>query len=396
MRINLKFNKEDILCNAIVGTIFFNVFFSFGTDAFGLTFLNPALLNYLKIIFSFLVIGIAMTRLSESLFIKFFLGEALFICLYIYTHFMNGIDWNQLFTYLVFTLGLCIPLTIIISDISNFCLLLRRLLQVSLVNAAILIMFLLRMGGRISYSMPASYQLLLCSVIQTIFAMKKGKWNKLYWVLVFVEVTLIFLKGARGPIFCYAIFIFCKVIADYRNNHKLIVFILLCFISCVVIYVNFNSIMDAVGRILVKYNIYSRSFNQLASNNLLSDSGRNKLHELAIGAIVKNPVIGYGVAGDLKILQGVYVHSLFLELIIDFGIGIGGIVFIIITIQTIKVFFEHDIEKRDIEILLITLGYVMLAISSTYLQNIYLFMFVGLKLKDRKVNFVIGDRKYIV
>ena len=66
----------------------------------------------------------------------------------------------------------------------------------------------------------------------------------------------------------------------------------------------------------------------------------------------------------------------------DFGILIGGIIFIVICLYVIGIFFAEEGVKRDLKLVLLSEGFVMLFFSGTYLQSIFLFLFIGLLLSE--------------
>ena len=92
------------------------------------------------------------------------------------------------------------------------------------------------------------------------------------------------------------------------------------FIFCIGI-IFFNDIIYLVSKVLDYFNIYSRTINFLL-NDTFNLSEREKLYFGAFQLIREHPLIGIGIAGDRLYFQ-CYVHNLFLELILNYGIILG-------------------------------------------------------------------------
>ena len=95
----------------------------------------------------------------------------------------------------------------------------------------------------------------------------------------------------------------------------------------------------------------------------LDSSGRDVLYTLAINKIIENP-LGYGLFGD-NILLGYYVHNLFLELLLNFGIIFGGLIVIFI----IYGFIKSVINTKTVRIanIIVVYSIMQLQFSNSYL-----------------------------
>ena len=96
--------------------------------------------------------------------------------------------------------------------------------------------------------------------------------------------------------------------------------------------------------------------------------------------IYKKPITGIGIAGDRRILDGSYVHNFFIELIGNFGLIIGFIISIGIVLLIIRSLITKNNEKYELIILWVSLGFVHLIVSSSYLIDVKFWILFGLVL----------------
>ena len=83
--------------------------------------------------------------------------------------------------------------------------------------------------------------------------------------------------------------------------------------------------------------------------------------------------------------DGTYVHNLFLELIIQFGIIIGSFISVLICVLVYRGINCKDLAKRDVYILYISCGFGILMISSTMLNCPMFWVLIGMALADTSV-----------
>lgn len=394
-----EFDKRDVLLSRpIIVFIILNVFCSFGLPM--MTFLG-SLTNYLSIL-RFVIPPIftlmAFKYLSRKALNNMIILEVVFGISYFYSILMGNTGGYNIFLYLIMTIFMCIPFMALCMSIENYRCLYKKLILAADINSIILIVYLVITSTTITYSMPATYQLLFCAVFHSneMFEQQKKK-RVIRALLVIVEAVLVFIKGARGPLFCLALFIAIKAIIGLRKNRTALVITVFGSIFIFFAALNMNTVLNTIGEVLEKYNIYSRSFLQIKNHSIFDDSGRGAIQDKAVEYLMKNPVFGYGAAGELGYLNGSYPHSIFLELMLNFGVVFGLIVIIFLCYKTIKAFFYEDGIAKQLMIVFTVLGIVMLSLSSTYLQNIYIFMFLGISLKMKsKVVIKFSGRQRIV
>ena len=115
-------------------------------------------------------------------------------------------------------------------------------------------------------------------------------------------------------------------------------------------------------------------------NDSLNLSGRDRFYTGALQLIKDYPLTGIGIAGDRVHLQG-FVHNVFLELILDYGIIFGLLISIILICIFVKSIVSVDRETSNFNMIFLCLGVVPLMFSSSYLFNTWFWIYLGLILK---------------
>lgn len=201
-------------------------------------------------------------------------------------------------------------------------------------------------------------------------------------VLSFITLVL---TGTRGPLICLAISIVLFVFFCQKSKTKkffwtiaLIVFAFFLFSDA------FINLIEKINDFLLSHDIENRIIAKLLDENLLDDSGRDGITMILENAVWEKPFIGYGIMGD-RVLSGSYAHSLFYELIIDFGIITGVILFGFISLAVIRNILLTGVTKeyRVISILLISCVFVKLFLSGSYIQEPNFFLLLGIMLVDK-------------
>lgn len=230
-----------------------------------------------------------------------------------------------------------------------------------------------------SYSMALSYYLLIPSLFYlykfyNFFSLK-------YLILFIVSIVAILLIGARGPVLCIAVYTIIYLLNNIKgkiDTKKLVIYVvilMLLFISLMF----FRILLSFLNDILERLNIYSRTV-YILLNNLTHLSGRDELYLNALQLIKQNPILGIGITGDRYYLD-MYVHNLFLEIILNFGVVMGLSIIIILTGIIVKTIFLTEKELSNILLIFFCLSIVPLMISGTYLNFAWFWIYLGMILK---------------
>ncbi len=312
-----------------------------------------------------------------------FLGlELLFGISYLLSYLRGYMLSENIATYCIITLVICIPSCVAIASTEDYQVLYKRLLYGSFLIAAIVMLFMFSPTNSSLYSMSGAYQLVLTGAIHYNEVFRSKKWKWLFLILTGLQLIAIFVRGARGPLLCMIAYIAIKSFFEFRSNIRAFVFSFFGIVALVIAAQNISAILNWIGVRLNAAGLYSRNFQYIMNNALFDDSGRNTFRDRAIELIWENPFFGYSASSDVKLLGGQYAHSLPIELIFDFGILVGGLIFLYLTYHVIHSFFIPGGIEKDLRMIFLTQGYLMLFFSGTYLQSVYLFLFLGMAISS--------------
>ncbi len=240
-------------------------------------------------------------------------------------------------------------------------------------------------------NMDFAYKVLPSVLI--IFSWLFTKRNKTVAIIFSVIGTVfLILQGTRGPIFCLAAFICLMMYKKYGLGKS---FFKVGIIAVVIAFlVNSQSVQKELVDLTNKIDSsgYSSRFITMALDEELSDAnGREAIQETLINDIKEQPLRIRGMFSDRQATRGLidseyntnyekgtYAHSLWLELLYDWGVFFGGIILIAILFLLLKTIKKIDINDSYILMLFICIGFVHLFLSSSYLLSANFFFLIGL------------------
>ena len=158
-------------------------------------------------------------------------------------------------------------------------------------------------------------------------------------------------------------------------------YIILIALLVLIIYLFKGQLISYLTDLFSKLGFNSRTIAWLTmADSSLDSSGRDSLYLDAIVAIKNNPIFGYGILGD-RMLLGLYVHNIFLEILLDFGVIIGGYISIKMIICSIKSYI--CLYTRRISVIII-FAMVSLMVSGSFLHNGAFWLALGIMLNSGK------------
>lgn len=236
-----------------------------------------------------------------------------------------------------------------------------------------------------SYSMSLSYYMLLPSIMYMNDFIEEKSINSI--VLLTITLTIIFALGSRGAIMCFGVFTILKAIKSIKNITYGKMLISLVILSVIVLgLIFYKDILEYIYNILLSYGIYSRTMVLFLGKGVYL-SGRDSLYKIVIEEIFKRPFLGIGIAGD-RVLIGDYVHNIFIELLANFGIVFGTLIIMILLYRIYESVIVKDIKKYNMHIIWVSLGFVHLFVSSSYLIDFKFWIMLGLILNNNSTKFV--------
>lgn len=226
-----------------------------------------------------------------------------------------------------------------------------------------------------SYSMSLSYYMLLPAIIYLDKLFDKFSLRALLFVSISLMVILAL--GSRGAILCILVFVFLKLLRpSNRLSFKKIFLYIVSSGSAVLVFLNLENILWYLYNFLLGFGINSRSLILFLREDIHL-SGRESLYDNVNQEILNNPLLGIGIGGDRRVIGG-YVHNLFLEILANFGIIFGAFLMTTLILLIFKALLVKDKEKYNMIIIWLSLGFVHLMVSGSYLTDIKFWILIGL------------------
>lgn len=327
----------------------------------------------------FFIITIS-TVLKRSL-ITFIFIEFLFIGMFAVSLLRGNAEFSLLLDNAVWAIFICVPLGVYIYSIKNKEVFYNMFLKSSLIMTIILSLIFFFPSEDSYYNMSFSYALL----IPTLFHMNEWFKNRkvMYLMISLIEIIEIFIYGSRGALLALAFFIILRFILSEKNLIKKISTIAIFLVIFAVFYYNFDKIGISILGYLAKKGYYSRTLTLLFSNRISYDSGRFDIFKYYFDLIIQKPLTGWGVLGGWR-GKGLGPHNMIIEIVLAFGVIIGGIISIILILFQFRVFFVKDEGIRDLLAIYMSICIVLFFVSGNFLRSHNLFIFLGLVLGSFK------------
>lgn len=275
----------------------------------------------------------------------------------------------------------CLPSFIFSFSIKNWSVLKSMMKKASvivfMVGLLLSILVFLGKASIDSYSMSLSYFMLL----PTIAFLDKfiDSLNISSAAITLTSMIIIISLGARGPIMCAGVFFVLKLL-NMKNNltyRNIFIFIIIT-VTILIVSFYFDILLENLNSFFLRFGIHSRTLSLFMRDNLHL-SGRDILYKKMLQAIVDNPILGIGLAGDRRVI-GEHSHNLIIEILSGFGIIIGGIILLfLVLISTMGVFSKNSLTSNMLS-MWFSLGFVHLMVSSSYLTDFKFWIYLGLNL----------------
>ncbi len=229
--------------------------------------------------------------------------------------------------------------------------------------------------------MEAAYRM-LPSIMYLIYYASTKK-HIVYTIIAGVLSTVILIFGTRGPIVCMLVYVALLTIYlafKSRNIKKIfILFLIFAIILSVFIFDTlFIEVSSALSKVFERIGFSTRIFNFIIEGDIIASKGRESLAKKAIEAIIENPMWGYGITAD-RAMFGIYPHNMFLEILCQYGIIFGSLLIIVSLVITVLALIKSrkNEGRFTFALMLISVVFVKLMISSTYTTEPLLFFMMG-------------------
>lgn len=229
--------------------------------------------------------------------------------------------------------------------------------------------------------MHAAYEVLPSAMVLIYSAFEKKMMR--HWILAIFAMFFQFSYGTRGPILCMLVFVSIAVLLQIRTSKNAVgrivsVILLLTVIFYVFSGENLQNVANQLSIQFSKWGFSTRIFDLFIEGNISDDTGRNTLLMRAWDSLMEHPVFGLGLMGD-RVVLGVYVHNIFLELLCNFGLLFGPILILVVVLVPLRAVFRNKGDKRLLLflIMLICMNFVKLCLSSSYILEQQFFFMMG-------------------
>lgn len=236
------------------------------------------------------------------------------------------------------------------------------------------------------YDMHFSYSMLLVFLLHFTYYIDIKK--KVLLIVCVLEFFMILFFGSRGALICICVFFLLKILFGDMKIQRKFLTVIGGGIIVIVFYYTYISVRYSLLIWLSNHGYYSRTLTILLSGEFAShDSGRNDVWEKTIDLIKQKPLKGWGIGGaisELSPFDVTFPHQLILDLILTFGIVLGGICCVLIIKFCIKgLLMKSFFDKRLAHIFFCT-SIVKLMFSATLFTDVTFFIFLGVVVGSRR------------
>lgn len=200
-------------------------------------------------------------------------------------------------------------------------------------------------SAEFSYNISFGYEVLLFTLVFLYCALKEKKMPDI--VASIIGTMMILVAGSRGPVLVMAIFFVLYILMEMKYSRKKMLLISGIILVSILLYFSYTYILLALSKIITRFGFSSRFITSLMSGTISNDSGRSRIWGAAIDMIKQNPW-GYGALGTRPVISNIivagYPHSVILEILVDYGVFIGGGILIVFLVNSIEILFT---KKRS-------------------------------------------------
>ena len=139
--------------------------------------------------------------------------------------------------------------------------------------------------------------------------------------------------------------------------------------------------LDFLQNVISRLGLNLRLIEAIEDDTFADDSVRQRFYSTALELIGERPITGYGLTGESFYLGGTkYVHNLFLELWVAFGVVFGSGLIVSAIWITVKGWLSMKQFSPEwiMCVSLVVYNYVMLMVSGSFLRTGTMFLLLGL------------------
>lgn len=224
-------------------------------------------------------------------------------------------------------------------------------------------------------NMWGAYNFLPHVCLVTIRMLKKP--NPLNVTLSIVGIVMLAFLGSRGPLLCVILAIASYLILFKKYKRPFLAYFLI-IAAAITLLIFLEPIMQFLYELSADLGLSIRIFDKYFGGEISSSTSRERIITKLQAMIWENPIIGHGMYGDRAAI-GTYAHNVAVELWHAFGVilgtaVLGSIIFVLLRATLITK------KQKDYALLFLPLlfsGFVKLFLSNSLLEEMYLFLLLG-------------------
>jgi hypothetical protein len=370
---NSKSNRADYSLSFFVATYFFIE--ALNSSIKQLFYISDSLWTAMSDGFMYFLLFLLVLTIKHMLRRKglhFIIAEIVYLGIYAISFFRGYASTGLLLSSAFQTIGIAVPIAFYVISVSDKRILLNVLRKFGYVQSVLLIVTLFSMNDKSTYSMSASYFLVLPSLLflSSFFSTR----SLIDFLFASISILSILLYGARGPLLGIAVYIAIKVIFAPKLSIKKIVFLLIVGSLLVYVLVAWDSLLLLLSRFLQARNIHSRTLNAVLQSSITRLSGRDTLFKYYWNLALQKPLTGWGAYGRW-IGSGSGPHNTLIELIVVFGFVVGPIIILFSVFLLFHGFFIKDPNYQELSIIYSSRIVPMFLVSGGFFTAVHWMIF---------------------
>ena len=163
-----------------------------------------------------------------------------------------------------------------------------------------------------------------------------------------IGLYMMLTNGSRGPMLFVGVFLVAYFLMHLQNSGKKWLVLSAMVIVVAMGYLFYNQLMAILADVLTSLNLSSRFIMKLIDGSIAEDNGRFPIWNAAIEMIREQP-LGYGAFGSRPGIEPYvyagYPHSVILEILIDFGVFVGGALLLFLFVNAYRVLFKKENQE---------------------------------------------------
>lgn len=333
-----------------------------------------SLILKISILLSYCLIDLYIFKILDLKSKKYFvIGEFIFFGLMLSTMLRYDSIGINIFLSYGWILVSFLPIIISLYNLEDIDILFNYLYKFSYVFVFLCTLIYIFHVRKISTNLVFSYTLLFPLLIQ-IVQFKQNKNYKIFLFIIF-EFFMLLSYGSRGTLLCAIAFILLLLLKNM--SFKQIKYLGLFILGLIIFYeiILYLGVIDKIYLHFMEKGKYIRILDLLSSRNFFDNNGRFDIYKDYLQYIFDKPILGWGIGANLAI--GYFPHNFIIEVIFNFGLF--SLIIFYFLFELAKKYFRFYSREDTYELFLILLcsGFFPLFFSSTYLEWMNFWIFLG-------------------